>query len=353
MICVLDLARLQRNSELRGVSLRLREKQSLYHNFGRLLRAGITFGKALESLSKTSRGRPRQVILALKQSILGGLTIADSFAQLRPAISEMEVGIISAVERTGRLEHGFAQLAEYFGALDQARSNIIKKTAYPVFVLLLGVLTLNLKVFLMVMFKGGGIKDAVSAYSKHTLITLAVIGISGLAIFFISRFLNKAAARNAAIDHLLLRLPLFGKMRRAFALSRFCATFEMQLDASVNILDGLESAERASQSGMIRAAVETGLPKLREGIQPSQLFAESNAFPDEMVQAYTVAEESGELEHELKRLAMEYRAESFNRLEIVVEWIAKLLYFGVVVYVAYGLISFYSAYLNAVMKIGE
>jgi type II secretory pathway component PulF len=104
---------------------------------------------------------------------------------------------------------------------------------------------------------------------------------------------------------------------------------------------------------MIHTAVETGLPKLRKGIQPSQLLAESHAFPEDMVQAYSVAEETGELEDELKRLAMEYRAESFSRLEVLVEWIAKLLYCGVVAYIGYGIIDFYSSYLNAALKMGE
>ena len=328
-----------------SVSLRLREKQSLYHNIGRLLRNGITFGKALESLSKTSRGRSKRIVLRLKQGISDGHTIGESFAQLLPAISEMEIGIISAVERTGRLEHGFSQLAEYFGALDQARGNVLKRSAYPMFVLLLGVLTTNIKV----LFIGGGAQ----AYIRLTVITLAVIVGAGLVIAIASYFLIKAAARNAEIDAALLRLPVFGKMRRAFALSRFCATFEMQLDAGINILDGLEAADRASQSGMIHAAVETGLPKLRNGIQPSQLLAESNAFPEDMVQAYAVAEETGELEHELKRLAMEYQAESFNRLEILAEWIARLLYLGVLLYVGYGIIDLYRTYLNAALKMAE
>ena len=298
----------------------------------------------MESLSRTSRSRSKQVVLRLKQSILDGHTIADSFANLRPAISEMESGIISAVEQTGRLEHGFSQLAEYFGALDQARGSVVKKSLYPIFVLLLGVLTMNIKV----LFIGGGLH----AYVRNTLITLAVIVGVGLLVATTFYLLNKAAARNAGIDAMLLRLPMFGKMRRAFSLSRFCATFEMQLDAGINILDGFEAADRASQSGMIHAAVKTGLPKLRKGMQPSQILAESNAFPEEMVQAYTVAEETGELEEELKRLAMEYRAESFNRLEILTEWVARLLYLAVLLYVGYGIIDLYRTYLNAALKMG-
>jgi type II secretory pathway component PulF len=126
----------------------------------------------------------------------------------------------------------------------------------------------------------------------------------------------------------------------------------MQLDAGVNVINGLEAADKASNSGMIRAAVEAGIPKIRTGIQPSQLLAESNVFPNDMVLAYTVAEETGELEHELKRLALEYRAESFNRLEILAEWIARLLYLAVLIYVGYGIVTLYSSYLNAALKMG-
>ena len=42
-----------------------------------------------------------------------------------------------------------------------------------------------------------------------------------------------------------------------------------------------------------------------------------------LAQAYAVAEESGELEGELKRMAAEYQLESINRLEILVEWAAQ------------------------------
>jgi type IV pilus assembly protein PilC len=335
------------------VSLSLRQKQSLYHNIGRLLRSGITFGKALESLAKTSRGRTLQIGLKLKQSILDGQTIAEAFANLRPAVSEMEIGILSAVERTGRLEYGFAQLADYFGALDQARGTVIKKSAYPIFVLLLSIFTLNLKSFLITMFAGGTIPLAFHAYLKSTATSLVTLVVAAVVIGAGCYFLIKAAGRNAVIDGFLLRIPVLGKMRRAFALSRFCATFEMQLDAGVNILDGLETAERASQSGMIRSAMETGLPKVRTGAQPSEILAASSAFPEEMVQAYTVAEEGGELESELKRMAAEYQLESINRLEILVEWVARLLYLGVLIYVGYGIISFYMAYINAAMKLGE
>ena len=363
---VLDLARVERNPELRRVSLSLREKQSLYHHFGQLVRSGITFSKALESLSRTTSGASKRLISQLAASLGEGHTIADAFARQRPMVTEMEVGVVMAVERTGRLEHGFTQLSQYFGALDEARKSIVKKSAYPLFILHFGILTVGLKVLLT----GGGLH----AYLKTTAITFAVIyGTAAIlaAIFFV---LLKQGASSPAVDSFLRRVPLFGKVRRAFAISRFCATYEMQLDAGVNVLDALETAERASQSGVIRAMVVTGLPRLRSGAQPGELLAGSGdalarsawhqqaaaialgrgrAFPEPMVQAFCVAEESGEMESELKRLAMEYQNEGLARLETLSEWLPRIVYIGILIYVGYGIIQFYRTYLGVLEKFGE
>ena len=58
-----------------------------------------------------------------------------------------------------------------------------------------------------------------------------------------------------AIDWLLGRVPLVGKLRRNLALSRFCATYEMQLQAGINVYDSLRAAADASQSARIEAFI--------------------------------------------------------------------------------------------------
>lgn len=273
-----------------------------------------------------------------------GKSIAEAFAQQRPLVSEMEIGIVAAVERTGRLEHGFTQLSHYYRALDEARANIIKRSAYPIFILHFGILTVGLKALIT----GAG----VAGYIHTTIVTFValylIVGVVG-GVFYL---LWKQGAGNPSVDKFLRKIPLFGKVRRAFAISRFCATYEMQLDAGVNVLDAMETAERASQSGLIRRAIHEGLPKLRTGSQPSELLTLS-AFPEPMVQAITVAEESGSMETELKRLAVEYQNEGLSRLEILSEWLPRLLYIGILIYIGYGIIQFYSVYLHKVESIGE
>jgi type II secretory pathway component PulF len=63
----------------------------------------------------------------LNRAIERGSTVAEAFAAQRPNVSEMEAGIVAAVERAGRLDRGLTQLAAYFGALDAARSSALNR----------------------------------------------------------------------------------------------------------------------------------------------------------------------------------------------------------------------------------
>src|SRR5438445_13776442 len=106
---------------------------------------------------------------------------------------------------------------------------------------------------------------------------------------------RRAAIWSTTIDQILLAIPFFGKMRQAFALARFCATYDMQLEAGVNVIDSLSIAARASCSAVIADAAQRSVPEIRTGSQLGSLLARSRAFPDELIQAWRVAEETGGL----------------------------------------------------------
>ena len=195
--------------------LRFREKQNLYHSLGTLLRSGATFPSALQSLSRTSRGSLRQLLTQLNSAVAGGLTVGEAFAAQRPAVSELEAGIVSAVERAGRLDRGLAQLAEYFGALDAARAGVIRKIAYPVFVLHFGILVLGVPTLMA---------SGLGAYVRETGFILALIYGVAIVIGLAVPLLRDLGSISAGVDALLRVIPLIGGIRRDFAVARFCAT---------------------------------------------------------------------------------------------------------------------------------
>ncbi|RYD70478.1 MAG: hypothetical protein EOP84_26635 [Verrucomicrobiaceae bacterium] len=254
----------------------------------------------------------------------------------------MEKSALAALERTGRIEEGLQQLAKYFEALNRARGEIIRGAAYPVFILHLGILLMNLPM----LFTGAGSAGYLRATGSLLLIFYGIAAV----IAAIVTLLRNAGSKDAGTDWLLRNIPLIGKIRRAFALSRFCSTYEMQLNAGVNVMDSLQAAARASQSGMVHSAVEYALPHVRTGERVGPLLAKHRAFPQEMKQSLMVAEDTGSLDQELPRLATDYQQEGFTRLATFSEWMPRLIYLGVVGFLAWNIISGYQRYIQGMMS---
>lgn len=325
------------------MSLSLREKQSFYHSLGQLLRSGVALPGALASLTQTAGGGQRRLLSRLQQAIGAGRTLGEALAAARPEISEMEIAVVSAVERAGRMEQGMAQLARYFEGLAVAREGILKKCAYPAFVLHFGIIVLSLPKLI----PSGNFE----AYFRQTLGILVLVYGIALIVALLIPLLRDVGAHNATLDALMRRLPLVGKIRRAFAIARFCATYEMQLNAGINVIDALQAARRASRSGLIGAVVQRAIPEVRNGAQVGPLLAASGAFPEPMMRAFCVGEQTGELDQELTRLAAEYQAEGLTRLDTAAEWVPRLLYIAILIYIGYTIVMMYKAYLDGVGKI--
>ncbi len=322
--------------------LPLRAKQSFYHSLAQLLRAGVTFPSALEKLSRTTRGPLHSVINRLRSALDAGATVGEACEAQRGAISQTEASVIAAVEKGGKLEHGLEQLATYFEALAFARETVIRKSLYPIFVLHFGILSLGLPA----LFTGSP-----GVYLRQTGTIFAIIYGVALAAALLLPFLRDAGAMKPGTDRLLRAIPVIGKLRRSFAIARFCMIYQVELDAGVNVLDALTAAGRASRSGRIRAAVDAALPEIRNGAQVGPLLADSRAFPEEVTRAILIGEESGELDAELRRLAANYQTDALVRLQSAADWFTKLIYFGVVIYLGWRIVKTYEGYTSQIQQL--
>ena len=326
------------------MKLSLRQKQIFYHQLGQLLRSGIPFSRALETLGRQSGGSVRRLVDRLREAAGRGAAVADAFATQVPLISEMEASVMGACERSGRLDESCRYLSDYFTALDQSRRTVIRKSAYPLFMLHIGIFVLALpRLFL----------ESSAAYLRNTFGVLLVVYACAAAAWFAGTLLVRAGATRTSIDVMLRSLPVAGKIRRAFALARFCATYEIQLHAGVNVLDSLESASHASQSALVNGAVRNALSQVRGGEKVAPQLGRSNAFTIEMIRSLEIAEETGNLDSELKRLADDFQHEAVARLEIFSEWMPKIIYVSILLFLGYQIISLYQGILQSYGKFLE
>jgi len=316
-----------------GVGLSLYQKQTLYHQLGQLLRSGRALPAALELLAGSSSGKYRGLLRSLQARLAQGDSIPEAFAKQRPIIGEMEISMLSAGGRSGRLAESCQALASYYETLYKARSTILKKCLYPAFIFHFGVLVLALPTLVS--------GDGLIAYLKETGTTLGFgYAFAGLPIFIALNFLALGGT-SLGVDRLLFALPGTGKVRKSFVFARFFATYAAQLEAGVNVMESLRMAAAASHSAVIIQAMNSGIPALREGARVGDILAAVRIFPEALVSAFRVAEEIGGLDQELPKIAGELEATALGRVEALSEWVPRLIYVGIVLLMGWRVVSVY------------
>ncbi len=320
------------------MGLSLRQKRDFYHELGQLVRSGVPFPKAIDTLTERTRGAMRLFLHGLRDAAARGETVGGAFGRQRGA-GAMEQSIIGASAHSGRLDEGCRMLSDYFATLEKARATIRQKLAYPLFMLHFGVFVLALPTFLA---------NGARAYLVETFGFLGALWLGTLLLFLGLRQLLRAAGWNATIDRILLAIPFFGNLGRAFALARFCATYDMQLEAGINVIDSLTAAAGASRSAAMTEVVNATMAEVRTGAQVGPLLGRSRIFPDELIRAWRVGEETGRLDQELRRMTEEYEHKALRGIETFSDWLPKLIYIAIAGYIGYQIVNLYAGYLKTI-----
>jgi type IV pilus assembly protein PilC len=316
-----------------------KEKQEFYSGLARLIRSGSSLPSALELLARdTSRG-VGQFLRALNDRIKAGEPLGEALLQQRPRVSELEASILTAAGRGGKLDRGCEQLARYFEALVRARSDMISRMAYPLVMLHLTLLFIRIQYLFT---------DGVGRYLEEMLKPLLVIYAAAALVWVIWQTLAEAARYNVMADLLVRRIPGIGPIREKFALARFFATLDAQLEAGLNIWDAFANAAKTSDSARIITAARQAMPMLRGGDSLSDVLAAKKLIPADYVRSFRVAEQAGELDAELTNLAVRSENLAVAALNIWSEWLPRMMYTGVLLYAGWQIVNWYQHYLSAI-----
>jgi type II secretory pathway component PulF len=155
----------------------------------------------------------------------------------------------------------------------------------------------------------------------------------------------------SGIEKVLRRVPFLGTARRELALARLAAALEALLNAGVGIFGAWELAATASGSPALRRTVLGWRPALEQGTTPSELVSNCEEFPDAFGNLYHTGEISGQLDQTLGRLHTMYQEQGSRRLRMVAQWAPRLIYFGIVIYIGWKILAYYSGYFSQINQI--
>jgi len=318
-------------------------RAELYHQLAQLTSAGIGVVPALEQIRRNPPAASfRAPIQHFLDELANGRTLSESL-QHGGWLPVFDIALIDAGERSGRLDASFRLLADYYNDRARVTKLVISQLIYPV-----GLVHFAVLVFVVVLPFAYSQFNAslVWLFVKAALVLAPLYGFVALMIYALQS--KHGEQWRARIESLLRAVPILGTARHYLALSRLAAALEALINAGVNIVDAWNLAATASGSPAFRRAVATWKPQLAAGRTPAELVQTCRLFPETFTNLYASGEISGKLDETLRRLYTYYQEEGTFKLQAFATWVPRLIYFLVVLFIAYFIIQFWLGYFNQI-----
>ena len=303
---------------------------ALYRQLSAMLNAGVSMEHALQSLERAaSDGRLRRICSTMRERILAGGDLTEAMGEHETVFPLLHRELVRVGERTGTVDRALGQLAGMMEQMVAVQKEIWVQMLYPLLLLHMSVVVGPLP---QLVFTGD-----FGAYGRAILSSLVVLYVGAAMLWFIVRQISRDRSKLALADRLVLAVPVLGKIHRDLSLTRLFSALKALLNAGIGILEAMPRAGAASGSATLAAAAAAAVPELKRG-EPL-IVAMAGALPPDALGLIATGQESGKLDDMLEHLERHFFDESRRRLRALAEWLPKLIYVGVVLWVGWQILE--------------
>ncbi len=282
-----------------------------------LVKANIPLVEALVAISdQLENERLKLIMTEVREQVNEGSSLATALGKHPQVFSGLYINMVKAGETAGTLDTVLLRLAEFTESSVRLRNKVMGAMMYPLLMTGVGAAIIT-GLFIFV------IPQITQIFSEMEqalpLLTRIVIGISdalryywyliALGLFLLYSFFKKFKATEAGrrkIDALLLKLPIFGKLVRMIAVSRFTSTLSTLLKGGVPLLAAMDIVKNVVDNTLIRDALIKARENITEGQSIAQPLRESGEFPAIVTHMISIGEKTGELESMLNTISDAY-----------------------------------------------
>jgi type IV pilus assembly protein PilC len=285
-----------------------------------MIDAGLPLVQSLEILSSQQEVKLfKNIIREIREDVEGGSTFAGALKKHPSTFNELYTNLVVAGEEGGILDNILTRLANYIEKSEALKKKVKSALIYPATIVGVAVIVVMILMIFVIpvfetMFKSAG--------SSLPLPTLIVVTLSKLIkkyviifipalillIYLLKKYYQTESGK-AAIDRLLLKIPVFGPLLKKIAVARFSRTLGTLVSSGVPILDGLSIVSRTSGNRTIETAILNARASIREGETIAEPLNRSGIFPPMVIQMISVGESTGALDSMLSKIADFYEEE--------------------------------------------
>lgn len=302
-----------------------------------IVSSGMSLLQGLDILAEQTEDVKFSAVLeSIAAQVESGETFSDSIRKYPRVFPDLYVSMVRAGEAGGDLDGVLLQLADYIEATEDIKRRIKSAMTYPVVALSMIMLIAGALIVWVVPQFAKIFADLGAELPKPTMVLITVSNIlrswrallvlGGLVAAILAvRAYGRTSGGRYQLDALKLRMPVFGKLLRKVAISRFTRTLSTLTRSGVPILQALEITERTAGNEVFAKVVRQAGDSVRNGETLADPLEQSGEFPGMVTRMIGVGEQTGALEPMLLKISDFYDSEVQAAVDGLTSMIEPLL----------------------------
>jgi type II secretory pathway component PulF len=311
-----------------------------------LLRSGVPLVDALELLTEQFEQPFQGMLMAVKEGVKSGESLATQLAAHPTAFSNIYIQLVKAGEASGKLDSILIRLLDYMQRASETRKKIKKAMSKPI--MMLGVVgaVVGLMLGIVVprmsdMFTKSGMELPAPTQillmlsnfvTGHYLLLIG--GIVGSIVMF-SRW-KATVSGQRILDELVLKIPLLSYFAKTKAVVQFSQTLGMLMESGVNLAEALDIVSNIVENKVLTQKLQEARDNIIKEGKIARYLAATGLFPKMASYMISTGEESGKLAEMLLTVGRDYDtelAELTDSLTAKIDPIMTMVVGGIVMFI--------------------
>jgi type IV pilus assembly protein PilC len=327
--------------------------RALRHN----LSAGLTLLDVFRQQARRGPPAVRPVAARITTELEKGESLEAALDRERDYFPPLFIDIALVGEESGNLPEMFGELEEYYrlqqSLIRQFRSQII----LPVMNFFLAILVIAFMLFVLGVIAESHNTQATDPTGfgftgKKGALRFLCLSFGLILILYLGyKTISHSLRHKAAVDTLLLRIPVVGPCLEAFALGRFTLALALTLESSMPITRALRLSLRATANGAYIGRTDLVVQSLRAGDDLNVALTKARIFPVEFLNIVAVGEEGGRVPDAMRHQAKYYQEEAGRRLTALTKVASFSVWLIYAVFMVIMIMRLAMSYINAISNI--
>jgi type IV pilus assembly protein PilC len=328
ILCLREPSR-HRGERRRGALVSIRVPSEIFvvciRQLATLIAAGVPAPRALLVLAEGENLELNMVLVRMYGKLIAGSSISKAMRENPGIFSEVFTSVVEIGEVSGKLEIMLNRLADLHEVSWRLKRRLLASLTYPAILaastlILLGVFMLWIFPLIQPVFLTVG--GEMPALTKALLFIMAAlqspwflgplaagVAASVLALRFRSTIAGFIPGFHRAVDDLILKIPVLGKIIEKATISRVLYSLATMLDAGVYFGEALKTINKVVSNEVLTARFEKVWKAVLKGSSLHAALTKFKVLPQWVIQMIRVGEESGTLDAMMRRAARIYQNE--------------------------------------------